>query len=101
MGGQIFVWVMVGFFAFLLLFILLLGVFYPGSGAEQLGWRPTRSPEVEAQNEVDDIAQMLEAANARRRRRGAPERTEDDVAGTVHADQRELDRRAREYGGDG
>jgi hypothetical protein len=44
---------------------------------------------------------MLEASNALRRRRGAAERTEDDVAGSVRADERELDRRAREYrGGD-
>ena len=64
-----------------------------------LDWRPTRSPEAEAQNEVDDIAQMLEASNALRRRRGAPERTEDDVAGRRRRRPRELDRRAREYRG--
>ena len=46
------------------------GVFYPGSGAEVLDWNPTRSPELEAQNEIDDLEQMREAAN-RRRRRGA------------------------------
>jgi hypothetical protein len=66
-----------------------------------LGWRPTRSPEAEAQNEADDIAEMLAASNALRRRRGVPERTEDDVAGAVDADRRELDRRAREYREDG
>ena len=88
---------MVGIFVAFLVGILLLGLFSPRSGAEVLGWRPTRSPEVESRNEADDIAQMLEASNALRRRRGAPERTEDDVAGAVHADQRELDRRARHY----
>ena len=77
--------------------ILLLGLYSPRSGADVLGWRPTRSPEAEAQNEADDIAEMLAAANTLRRRRGAPERTEDDVAGAVDADRRELDRRAREY----
>ena len=74
-------------FAFLILggglivFILLysLGRSYPGSGAEQLDWKPTRSPEVEAQNELDDIDQMLEAQNERRRRTGRAEITEDQV----------------------
>ena len=95
MGGEIFVWVMVGMFVLLLLFILLLGLFYPGSGAEQLGWKPTRSPELEAQNEVDDLDQMLEAANARRRRRGAAELTEDDMYARVH-EERRLQARMRE-----
>ena len=95
----LFSWVMVGIFVAFLAGILLLGLYSPRSGADVLNWRPTRSPEAEAQNEVDDIAQMLEASNALRRRRGVPERTADDVAGAVHADQRELHRRAREYGG--
>jgi hypothetical protein len=95
MGGGIFVWVMVGLFAFLIVFILLLGAFYPGSGADQLDWRPTRSPEVEAQNEEDDIDQMLEAANARRRKRGAEELTEAGMYARVH-EERELQARMRE-----
>lgn len=63
----------------LVLAILALGFFYPGSGAEQLDWRPTRSPEVEAQNEIDDPVQMLDAINEKRRARGAPELDEDDI----------------------
>jgi hypothetical protein len=97
---ELFSWVMIGIFAVFLGGILLLGFYSPRSGADVLGWRPTRSPEAEAQNEVDDIAQMLEASNALRRRRGAAERTEDDVAGAVREDRRELDRRSREYRGD-
>jgi hypothetical protein len=93
----LFSWVMVGIFVAFLAGILLLGLYSPRSGADVLDWRPTRSPEAEAQNEVDDIAQMLEASNAIRRRRGAPERTEDDVAGALNADRQDLDRRAREY----
>jgi hypothetical protein len=93
----LFSWVMIAIFAGLLGGILLLGLYSPRSGADVLDWRPTRSPEVESENEVDDIAQMLEASNALRRRRGVTERTEDEVADAVHADQRELDRRAREY----
>jgi hypothetical protein len=93
----LFSWVMIAIFVAFLGGILLLGVYSPRSGADVLDWRPTRSPERESQNEVDDIAQMLEASNALRRRRGRAERTEDDIAGAVQADQRELDRRAREY----
>jgi hypothetical protein len=97
---ELFSWVMLGIFVVFLGGILLLGLYSPRSGADVLGWRPTRSPETEAQNELDDVAQMLAASNALRRRRGVPERTEDDVAGAVRADQSELDARAREYRGD-
>ena len=70
----------------MVLAVLALGQFYPGSGAEQLDWKPTRSPEVEAQNEIDDVAQMLEAQNERRRRRGLPDRTEEEIAEEVRRD---------------
>jgi hypothetical protein len=79
--------------------LLALGKWYPGSGAEQVDWRPTRSPEVEAELELDDVDQMLEAQNARRRASGRPERTEEDVRSQVAEDERwreELRRRARE-----
>ena len=45
-----------------------IGKWYPGSGAEQVDWRPTRSPEVEAELEMEDLQQMLDAQNERRRR---------------------------------
>jgi hypothetical protein len=83
--------------------LLALGRWYPGSGAEQVDWRPTRSPEVEAALELDDVEQMLEAQNARRRASGRPERTEEDVRRQVAEDERwrqELRRRAREPGAD-
>jgi hypothetical protein len=79
--------------------LLALGRWYPGSGAEQVDWRPTRSPELEAQLELDDVDQMLEAQNARRRASGRPERTEEDVRAQVAEDERlreQLRRRARE-----
>lgn len=66
--------------------LLLLGLFHPRTGADTLDWRPTRSAELEVQNEIDDLDQMLEAANARRRRRGEPELTEDSVRASVGAD---------------
>jgi hypothetical protein len=87
MGGEIFVWVMVGLFVLLIVLILLLGLFYPGSGAEQLDWRPTRSPEQEAQNEIDDLDQMLEATNEKRRRRGLGNLTEAQMHARVHEDE--------------
>ncbi len=69
LGVDLFVVVMSGLVGGLFLFVVALGIWYPGSGAAQLDWRPTRSAEVEVQNEIDDLDQMLEAANARRRRR--------------------------------
>ena len=97
----LFSWVMIGLFVAFLGGILLLGLYSPRSGSDVLDWRPTRSAETESQNELDDVEQMLAASNALRRRRGAAERTEDDVAGDVRAEQRELHRRAREYDGEG
>ena len=54
---------------------LAIGRWYPGSGAEQVDWRPTRSPEVEAELEIDDVDQMIEAQNPRRRARPAAPRS--------------------------
>ncbi|MCW3015725.1 MAG: hypothetical protein JWO02_2817 [Solirubrobacterales bacterium] len=76
---------------------LLLGRFYPGNGSDVLDWRPTRSPEVEAQNEVDDLQQMLEAANRRRRRRGEPELTEASMRRSVAENVRESHARSDDY----
>ena len=64
---------------FLVVTTILLGVFSRRSTRDILDWKPTRSPEVEAANEVDDLEQMIEAQNAIRRRRGKPERTLEDV----------------------
>src|SRR3954449_2087703 len=89
------------FGALIALFIVFyaLGKWYPGSGAEQVDWRPTRSPEVEAELEIDDVDQMIEAQNRRRRATGRAEVTEADIRAQVAADQawrEELRRRARE-----
>jgi hypothetical protein len=81
------------------LVFLAIGKWYPGSGAEQVDWRPTRSPELEAELEVDDVQQMIEAQNKRRRASGRPEITEDDAQGWVAEDEqwrRELLDRPRE-----
>lgn len=68
--------------------LLVVGHFYPGSSADLVDWKPTRSPEVEAQNEIDDVRQMLEAQNEMRRRRGAPELTEEELHAGVAEDER-------------
>jgi hypothetical protein len=72
--------IMLGGVAALVIALLLLGRFYPGSGADQLDWRPTRSPELEAANEVDDLEQMREAVNRKRRARGRPDLTDEDLS---------------------
>jgi hypothetical protein len=68
--------------------LVLVGHFYPGSSADLVDWKPTRSPELEAQNEIDDIRQMMEAQNEMRRRRGAPELTEAELQEKVAEDER-------------
>lgn len=68
--------------------LLVVGHFYPGTSADLVDWKPTRSPAVEAQNEIDDIRQMMEAQNEMRRRRGAPEMTEADLRKKVAEDER-------------
>jgi hypothetical protein len=72
----------------LLLAFLAIGKWYPGSGAEQVGWRPTRSPELEAELELEDLDQMIEAQNVRRRASGRAEITEESVRARVEEDER-------------
>jgi hypothetical protein len=68
--------------------LVLVGHFYPGEDRELVDWFPTRSPEVEVQNELDDVRQMLEAQNEMRRRRGAPDLTEAEIEARVVEDER-------------
>ena len=74
-----------------LLFLILVALaraFESHSVADLIDWKPTRSPEVEAQNEVDDVRQMIEAQNELRRKRGAKEITEADVQRQAMEDQK-------------
>ena len=89
--------IVIGGLVLMVLAVLALGQWYPGSGAEQLDWKPTRSPQVEAQNEIDDVEQMLAAQNERRRRRGLPDRTEEEIAAEVRRDHAELKERAAAF----
>jgi hypothetical protein len=84
-----------GLLAFFVVAVLLLGVYSQRSPREFLDWKPTRSPEVEAQNELDDVAQMIAAQNEMKRRRGAAEITEEEIEERVRADREQL-RRWRE-----
>jgi len=93
MGGE-FAWLVAGGLTAFVLILLALGKWYPGSGADQVDWQPTRSPELEVELELDDVAQMLEANNARRRASGRPELTEDGLRDEVAAEE---ERRLRGY----
>jgi hypothetical protein len=87
----------VGGFAILIAMLLAVGRFYPGTGAEQLDWKPTRSYEDEIELELQDVEQMLELQNERRRRRGTPELTEDQIRLEVETHERERRERAERY----
>ena len=83
----------------LILIFVALGKWSPVSGADVLDWKPTRSFEKEIELELEDIDQMLEAQNERRRQSGRPELSEEDIRAEVDAAQRELNERARAYRG--
>jgi len=94
------VWFILGTLAMLALIIgvlLVVGHYYPGSSAELVDWKPTRSPEVEAQNEIDDVQQMLEAQNEMRRRRGVAERSEQELRDEVAAEELERLRQRKRF----
>jgi hypothetical protein len=97
LAADTFALIMTGLVGGLLLFLILLGVFVPGNGSRQLDWKPTRSVETEVQNEIDDLDQMLEAANERRRRRGEAELTEDTLHAQVREHQRDSVKRRDDY----
>ena len=92
--------IIIGIVLLFLLAVVLLGVFYPGSGADQLDWKPTRSPELEAQNDIDDLAQMQAAINAKRRARGASEISEGQLREQLDHDRAEQASRLAEVAAD-
>jgi hypothetical protein len=79
---------------------VLIGLSSERGSRELLDWKPTRSPEVEAQNEIDDVRQMLEAQNEMRRRRGAPEIDEASMRDEVEQEEMERLRRGDPFGSD-
>ncbi|MGA2010664.1 MAG: hypothetical protein ABSH51_09050 [Solirubrobacteraceae bacterium] len=82
----------------LFLWLWLLGRANRGSGLEHLGLRSARQiTERREALEAEDLAQMLEAHNARRRGRGEAEVTVADLELRVAADVRAQERRREEY----
>ena len=81
--------IVLGGIGIVVLILVLIGRFYPGTGADILDWRPTRSYETEIELEMQDVEQMLEAQNEYRRRRGERELTEDEVRQSVVRDELE------------
>ncbi len=65
-----------GFLLVIVLMVLALGVWYPGSGADVLDWHtPEYHAETTGARDSDDLAQMLEGVNMKRRARGERELT--------------------------
>ena len=97
---NIFTIIVIGGFAGMLIFILLLGLYHPKSGAEILDWKPTRSPELEVQNDIDDLDQMIAAQNALRARHGKAPRSEEEIEAQVRQHKREMDEYSQRYWAD-
>ncbi len=86
--------VVVGGLAAVVLALWLLGRYYPGSGLEQLGLRSARElAEQREALEAEDLDQMLSAHNARKRARGEPEVTAEQVEAEVARERDEARRR--------
>ena len=73
--------IVLGSIALALAAFVMIGILNtPGTGSEQLGWRTSHEHDrTQAVREAEDLEQMLEAANARRRARGEPELTVDGL----------------------
>jgi hypothetical protein len=89
--------IIVAGFAALMIWMIVLGKFSAG-GNEQLDWKSAREvTESREALEVEDLAQMLEAHNARRRRRGEAEVTVEELELKVVDDAREQNRLRERY----
>ncbi len=97
---NIFTIIVIAGFAGMLIFILLLGLYHPKSGAEILDWKPTRSPELEVQNDIDDLDQMIAAQNALRARHGKAPRSEEEIEAQVARHKAEMDEYSERYWAD-
>ena len=90
--------VLLGAIAALVLWVWLLGKYFPGTGVEQLGLRSARQiTEDREALEAEDLTQMLAAHNERRKRRGKPEVTVHDLELQVVSDLNEQRRRREQY----
>jgi hypothetical protein len=80
----------------IIVILVLLARAYPGSGADLVDWKPTRSYEDEARLEMEDVQQMIAAQNEYRRRRGAEDISEADVNRWAEEDEK-VRRQSRDY----
>jgi hypothetical protein len=96
-GPMDFILLTLGLVGFIVLVLVLLARAYPGSGADLVDWRPTRSYEDEARLETEDIQQMIEAQNEMRRRRGERDLTRADASRMAREDEAIRERQRRSY----
>ncbi len=88
--------VVVGGLAALVLVFGIIGRYYPGSGLEQLGLQSARQLHEQREAlDAEDLDQMLAAHNERRRARGEPEISADELEARVL---RERSEQARRFG---
>ena len=97
---DVFTAIVVVSFAGMIIAILLLGLYHPRTGAEILDWKPTRSPELEVQNDIDDLDQMIAAQNALRAKHGKAPRSEEEIEEQVRRHKAELDDYSQKYWAD-
>ncbi|MCW3041663.1 MAG: hypothetical protein JWM31_3568 [Solirubrobacterales bacterium] len=67
------------FFVGLILFFFILGRVTPGDGSDLIDWDPSRRADERRILDHEDVGQMLETTNRRRRAQGLPELTEHEV----------------------
>src|SRR5215210_7693754 len=97
LGPMDFILLSLGLVGFVVLLLVLLARAYPGSGADLVDWRPTRSFEDEARLETEDVQQMIEAQNEIRRRRGKRDLTRADASRMAREDESIRERQRRSY----
>jgi hypothetical protein len=78
----------ISFFVGLLLFFFLLGRYTPGDGSDLVDWDPGGRADARRMMEHEDVDQMLETANRRRRAQGLKELTADEVLSGLQRDKR-------------
>jgi hypothetical protein len=86
-----------GMVALIVVVLVLLARAYPGSGADLVDWKPTRSFEDEARLELEDVQQMIDAQNVYRRKRGAEDLTEADAQAMAREDEKVRERARTSY----
>ncbi len=91
-----------GLFVLLVLVMIGLARAFQSRGVDELlDWKPTRDYETEIELEQDDVAQMIEAQNEKRRARGKKEISLEDVHKQAAEDERVRMRGKGPFGGQG